>query len=100
MPIAKDPIIDVAIVEDNAALGNGLRKIVESAEEAHDRAFASERGKLSRARTRCEVPGVHTVVEEMAAAASTFQHPGASGYQNSGGGLSDKPTCRSTEKLQ
>lgn len=31
MPAAKDPIIDVAIVEDNAALGNGLRKIVESA---------------------------------------------------------------------
>lgn len=33
MPIAKDPIIDVAIVEDNAALGNGLRKIVESASD-------------------------------------------------------------------
>jgi DNA-binding NarL/FixJ family response regulator len=33
MPAAKDPIIDVAIVEDNAALGNGLRKIVESASD-------------------------------------------------------------------
>ena len=31
MPAAKEPMIDVAIVEDNAALGNGLRKIVESA---------------------------------------------------------------------
>jgi DNA-binding NarL/FixJ family response regulator len=31
MPAAKDTITDVAIVEDNAALGAGLRKIVESA---------------------------------------------------------------------
>ncbi|MEO5917891.1 MAG: response regulator transcription factor [Luteolibacter sp.] len=33
MPTAKEPITDVAIVEDNAALGAGLRKIVESAED-------------------------------------------------------------------
>ena len=33
MPAAKEPITDVAIVEDNAALGNGLRKIVESASD-------------------------------------------------------------------
>lgn len=31
MPAAKESITDVAIVEDNAALGAGLRKIVESA---------------------------------------------------------------------
>lgn len=31
MPDTKESIIEVAIVEDNAALGNGLRKIVESA---------------------------------------------------------------------
>ena len=31
MPAAKDSCISVAIVEDNAALGAGLRKIVESA---------------------------------------------------------------------
>jgi DNA-binding NarL/FixJ family response regulator len=31
MPAAKETITDVAIVEDNAALGAGLRKIVESA---------------------------------------------------------------------
>lgn len=31
MPAAKEPITDIAIVEDNAALGAGLRKIVESA---------------------------------------------------------------------
>ena len=31
MSISKDPITEVAIVEDNAALGSGLRKIVESA---------------------------------------------------------------------
>jgi len=31
MPAPNEPITDVAIVEDNAALGNGLRKIVESA---------------------------------------------------------------------
>lgn len=31
MPAAKEPTTDVAIVEDNAALGAGLRKIVESA---------------------------------------------------------------------
>jgi DNA-binding NarL/FixJ family response regulator len=33
MPAAKETITDVAIVEDNAALGNGLRKIVESASD-------------------------------------------------------------------
>lgn len=33
MPQTKDPVIEVAIVEDNAALGNGLRKIVESSDE-------------------------------------------------------------------
>ncbi|MES2661517.1 MAG: response regulator transcription factor [Verrucomicrobiota bacterium] len=33
MPNPKEPITDVAIVEDNAALGAGLRKIVESAED-------------------------------------------------------------------
>jgi DNA-binding NarL/FixJ family response regulator len=33
MPIPKDPVTEVAIVEDNAALGAGLRKIVESAED-------------------------------------------------------------------
>lgn len=33
MPAAKDPIIDVAIVEDNSALANGLRKIIESASD-------------------------------------------------------------------
>ncbi|RYD46897.1 MAG: response regulator transcription factor [Verrucomicrobiaceae bacterium] len=33
MPAPKDTITDVAIVEDNAALGAGLRKIVESAED-------------------------------------------------------------------
>ena len=31
MPASKEPIIDVAIVEDNSALANGLRKIIESA---------------------------------------------------------------------
>lgn len=31
MPISKEPLTEIAIVEDNAALGNGLRKIVESA---------------------------------------------------------------------
>jgi DNA-binding NarL/FixJ family response regulator len=31
MPSSKEPVIDIAIVEDNAALANGLRKIVESA---------------------------------------------------------------------
>lgn len=30
MSIPKQPVTDIAIVEDNAALGNGLRKIVES----------------------------------------------------------------------
>lgn len=33
MPTPKNPITQVAIVEDNAALGNGLRKIVESADD-------------------------------------------------------------------
>jgi DNA-binding NarL/FixJ family response regulator len=33
MPAAKESITDVAIVEDNAALGAGLRKIVESASD-------------------------------------------------------------------
>jgi DNA-binding NarL/FixJ family response regulator len=33
MPAAKEPITEVAIVEDNAALANGLRKIVESADD-------------------------------------------------------------------
>jgi DNA-binding NarL/FixJ family response regulator len=33
MSIPKEPVTEVAIVEDNAALGNGLRKIVESAED-------------------------------------------------------------------
>jgi DNA-binding NarL/FixJ family response regulator len=33
MPAPKEPIIDVAIVEDNAALANGLRKIIESASD-------------------------------------------------------------------
>jgi DNA-binding NarL/FixJ family response regulator len=33
MPNPKEPVTEVAIVEDNAALGNGLRKIVESAED-------------------------------------------------------------------
>lgn len=33
MPAAKEPIIDVAIVEDNSALANGLRKIIESASD-------------------------------------------------------------------
>lgn len=33
MPTPKNTTIDVAIVEDNAALGNGLRKIVESASD-------------------------------------------------------------------
>lgn len=33
MPTPKKPITQVAIVEDNAALGNGLRKIVESAND-------------------------------------------------------------------
>ena len=33
MPDSKEPITEIAIVEDNAALGNGLRKIVESAED-------------------------------------------------------------------
>lgn len=31
MPVSKEPVTDIAIVEDNAALGNGLRKILESA---------------------------------------------------------------------
>jgi DNA-binding NarL/FixJ family response regulator len=33
MPIPKESVTEVAIVEDNAALGSGLRKIVESAED-------------------------------------------------------------------
>lgn len=33
MPAPKESIIDVAIVEDNAALANGLRKIIESASD-------------------------------------------------------------------
>lgn len=33
MPPAKDPICEIASVEDNAALGSGLRKIVEFAED-------------------------------------------------------------------
>lgn len=33
MPTSKKPITQVAIVEDNPALGNGLRKIVESADD-------------------------------------------------------------------
>ncbi len=33
MPTLKNPITQVAIVEDNAALGNGLRKLVESADD-------------------------------------------------------------------
>jgi DNA-binding NarL/FixJ family response regulator len=33
MPISKEQMTDVAIVEDNTALGAGLRKIVESAED-------------------------------------------------------------------
>jgi DNA-binding NarL/FixJ family response regulator len=33
MPTTKEPVTEIAIVEDNAALGNGLRKIVESAED-------------------------------------------------------------------
>lgn len=35
MPIPKEPVTEIAIVEDNAALGNGLRKIVESASDFH-----------------------------------------------------------------
>ncbi len=31
--MSKEPVTNIAIVEDNAALGNGLRKIVESAED-------------------------------------------------------------------
>jgi len=33
MPKTEEPVTDIAIVEDNAALGNGLRKIVESASD-------------------------------------------------------------------
>ncbi len=33
MPNPKESVTEVAIVEDNAALGSGLRKIVESAED-------------------------------------------------------------------
>ena len=33
MPVSKPQITEIAIVEDNAALGSGLRKIVESAED-------------------------------------------------------------------
>ena len=33
MSKSKEPVTEVAIVEDNAALGNGLRKIVESSDE-------------------------------------------------------------------
>ena len=33
MPSSKEPVTDIAIVEDNAALANGLRKIVESASD-------------------------------------------------------------------
>ena len=34
MTTPKEPVTEVAIVEDNAALGNGLRKIVESAPDS------------------------------------------------------------------